>query len=111
MKFKLLKLLAISLALNSCGQINDMGVDAIDNLTESGVKINKEIDTVTGTLAKDSRAATKSTQKALEEIRLAAADQPEYQTVIDDNDALMEEICIEHDERIMTKEEFEDFCY
>lgn len=98
----------------SCGQalepINDAGGEFITDMTESGKKINKSVDDVTGTLGGESAKASRVALRALEDIRLAAASQPEYVKVINDNEALLEEICLEHDERIMTAQEYQRYC-
>ena len=98
----------------SCGQalepINDAGGEFITDMTESGEKINKSVDDVTGTLGGESAKASRVALRSLEDIRLAAASEPEYVKVINDNEELLEEICLEHDERIMTKEEYTRYC-
>lgn len=100
--------------LVSCGAplegINDAGGEVIEDMTTSGKKINKSVDKVTGTLGGESAKASRVAYRSLEQIRAQAADNPEYIEVINNNDELLEEICLEHDERIMTKEEYTKYC-
>lgn len=105
----------LCLLVASCGQpleaINDRGGEIIENVTEKGVEVNKHVDEVTGTLGSEAGKAARVSQRTLNEIRTQAANNPEYEQVINDNEALLEEICAQNDPDIITKEEYENICF
>lgn len=108
-----ISLLVLSFSV-SCGQalepINDAGGEFVTDMTESGKKVNKHVDEVTGTLGNESGKAARVSQRTLNEIRTQAADNPEYEQVINDNEALLEEICAQNDPDIISPEDYEKLC-